>query len=107
MDLSRGFHQIQLHPESRAKTAMNLVGKRYQWRDMPMGIKNGPAILQRGMNHVLQGLDSADMYINDIIIGFSGDTEEVLLASWAYPANPALDNVSIHVTAQADGDVGI
>ena len=43
VDLSKGFHQIRLHPESRAKTAMNLAGKRYEWRVMPMGIKNGPA----------------------------------------------------------------
>ena len=28
VDLSKGLHQIPLHPESRAKTAMNLAGKR-------------------------------------------------------------------------------
>ena len=72
--LSKGFHQIPLHPESRAKTAMNLAGKRYQWRVMPMGIKNGPAIFERVMDHVLQGLDCADIYIDDIIIGSSGAT---------------------------------
>ena len=55
VDLSKGFHQIPLHPESRAKTAMILAGNRYQWRVMPMGIKNGPAIFQRVMDHVLQG----------------------------------------------------
>ena len=30
VDLSKGFHQIPLQPESRAKTAMNSAGKRYQ-----------------------------------------------------------------------------
>ena len=81
VDLSKGFHQIPLHAESRAKTAMNLAGKRYQWRVMPMGIKNGPAIFQRVMDHVLQGLDCADIYIDDIIIGSPGDTEEEPLAN--------------------------
>ena len=81
VDLSKGFHPIPLHPESRAKTAMNLAGKRYQWRVMPMVIKNGPAIFQRVMDHVLQGLDCADVYINDIIIGSSGETDEELLAN--------------------------
>ena len=52
---------------------MNLAGKRYQWRVMPMGIKNGPAMFQRVMDHVLQGLDCADVYIDDIIIGSSGE----------------------------------
>ena len=81
VDLSKAFHQISLHPEFRAKTAMNLAGIRYQWRVMPMGIKNGPAIFQRVMDHVLQGLDCADVYINDIIIGSSGATEEGVLAN--------------------------
>ena len=48
---------------------------------MPMGIKNGPAIFQRVMDHVLQGLDCADVYIDDIIMGSSGETEEELLAN--------------------------
>ena len=60
---------------------MNLGGKRYEWRVMPMGIKNGPAIIQRVMDHVLQGSDCADVYMDDIIIGSSGDTEEELLAN--------------------------
>ena len=81
VDLSKGFHQIPLYPESRAKTAMNLAGKRYQWRVMPMGIKNGPATFQRDMDHVLQGLDFADIDVDDIIFGCSGETEEKLLAN--------------------------
>ena len=45
---------------------------------MPIGTKNGTAIFQRVMDHVLQGLGSADVYINDINICTSGDTEEEL-----------------------------
>ena len=58
---------------------MNFAGKRYQWRVMSMGITNGPAIFQRVMVQVLQGLDCADVYIDDIIIGSCGNTEEELL----------------------------
>ena len=93
LDLSKGFHQIPLYPESRAKTAMNFAGKRYQWRVMPMGIKNGPAILQRVIDHVLQGLDCADVYIDDIIIGSSGDTEEELLANHDRDVRAVLDRL--------------
>ena len=93
VDLSKGFHQIPLHPESRAKTAMNLAGKRYQWRVMPMGIKNGPAIFQRVMDHVLQGLDCADVYIDDIIIGSAGATEEELLANHDRDVRAVLDRL--------------
>ena len=93
VDLSKGFHPIPLHPESRAKTAMNLAGKRYQWRVMPMGIKNGPAIFQRVMDHVLQGLDCADVYIDDIIIGSSGATEEELLGNHDRDVRAVLDRL--------------
>ena len=61
VDLSKGFDLILLHPDSRAKTAINLAANQYQWRVMPMGIKNGPAFFQRVMDHVLQGLDCADV----------------------------------------------
>ena len=73
VELSRGFNQNLLHPESRAKTAMNSGGKRYQWR--------GPAIFQRAMDNLLQGLDCADIYIDGIIIGSFADAEEELLAN--------------------------
>ena len=72
---------------------MNLAGKRYQWRVMPMGIKNGPAIFQRVMDHVLQGLDCADVYIDDIIIGSSGATEEELLANHDRDVRAVLDRL--------------
>ena len=93
MDLSKGFHQIPLHPESRAKTAMNLAGRRYQWCVMPMGIKNGPPIFQRVMNHVLRGLNCADVYIDDVIIGSCEDTEEDLLANHDHHVCPVLDTL--------------
>ena len=92
-DFSKGFHQIPLHPESRGKTAMKLVGKRYQWRVMPMGIKNEPAIFQQVMDHVLQGLDCADVYIDDIIIGSSGETEEELPANHDRDVRAVLDRL--------------
>ena len=93
VDLNKGFHQNPLHPESGAKTAINLAGKRYQRRVMPMGIKNGPAIFQRVMDHVLQGLDCADVYIDDIIIGSSGETKEELLANHDRDMRAVLDRL--------------
>ena len=93
MDLSKGFYPIPLHPEYRAKTAMILAGKGYQWRVMPMGIKNGPAIFQRVMEHVLRGLDCADECIDEIIIGSSGPTTHELFASHDGDGRAALDRL--------------
>ena len=60
---------------------------------MPMGIKNGPAIFQRVMDHVLQGLDCADVYIDDIINGSSGDTEEKLWANHDHDVSAVLERL--------------
>ena len=72
---------------------MILAGKRYQWRVMPMAIKNGPVIFQRVMDHVLQGLYSADVYIDDIIICSSGDREEELFANHERDVRAVLDRL--------------
>ena len=60
---------------------------------MPIGIKNRPAILQRVMDHVLKCLNCADVYIDDIIIGSSGDTEEELLANHDRDVRAVLDRL--------------
>ena len=58
-----------------------------------MGIKNGPAISQRVMDHVLQGLHCADVYIDDILIGSSGATEEEQLANHDRDVRAVLDRL--------------
>ena len=58
-----------------------------------MGIKNGPAIFQRVMDDILQGLDCADVYVDDIIIGSSGDAEEELLANHDRDVRAVLDGL--------------
>ncbi len=79
IDMKKGFHQMFLHPEDRHLTAMNIGGKRYQWRVMPMGITNGPPQFQKMMDKVLEGLDCCQCYVDDILIGSRGDTEAELL----------------------------
>ena len=45
------------------------------------------------MHHVLQGLDCGDVYIDDIIIGSSGATEEELLANHTRNVRAVLDRL--------------
>ena len=93
VDLSKRFHRVPLHPESQAKTAMNLAGKQYPWRVMPNDFKNAPAIFQRVMDHVLQGLDCADVHVDGIIVGSSGETEGELLANHDHDVRAVLDRL--------------
>ena len=79
LDMKDGFHQIPMKKEHRHYTCMSTPLGLLQWKVMPMGLKNAPAIFQRIMEYVLRDFPFADPYINDIIIGSDGETEEELI----------------------------
>ena len=79
LDLKDGYHQMPLKPEHRHITCMSTPKGSYQWKVLVMGLKNGNAMFQRMMEWVLQDLENADPYVDDIIIGSSGVSwEEVI-----------------------------
>ena len=61
-DLASGFHQI--------KTAFSIPGGHYEYKRMPMGLTNAPAIFQRLMDQIKRGLDCKEtlVYMDDVII---------------------------------------
>jgi len=69
-DLASGFHQIQMHERDGPKTAFSTPYGHYQFNRMPFGLKNAPATFQRLMDHVLAGLQGAELfvYLDDIVL---------------------------------------
>ena len=53
-DATWGFWQIKLHPSDKPKTAFRTPSGLYQWRVLPMGLSNSPAIFQRTMSSFFQ-----------------------------------------------------
>ena len=43
LDLAKGFYQIEVEPESIAKTAFITPFGKFEFRRMPFGLKNAPA----------------------------------------------------------------
>jgi len=81
IDLDKGFHQIQMEPESIAKTAFSTKHGHYEYTRMQFGLKNAHATFQRCMKNVLEDLIYKDclVYVDDIII-FSTSLEEHILS---------------------------
>ena len=84
LNMKHGYHQMPLDEASRAANTMLVPGKGiYQWCAMSMGVKNGNAQFQQMMEWLLLDLPFADYYVDDIIIGSTGETEEEILANHA------------------------
>ena len=56
-----------------------------------MGLKNGGAIFQRMMEWVLKGLEGVNVYMDDVIVGTSGDTFEEILENHSQALRAVLD----------------
>ena len=70
MDTLAGFTQLEIAPEDKEKTAFHCHRGLFQFRRMPFGLRNGPAIFQR----IMQGILAPYLwiftlvYIDDIVV---------------------------------------
>lgn len=69
-DANKGFHQIEIDPQDRPKTAFRTHRGLHQYKRMPFGLKSGPAVFQRLMDRILGRYkwQTALVYIDDIIV---------------------------------------
>ena len=91
-----GYHQVPLREGDRHFTCMTTPKGTYQWTVSVMGLKNGGAIFQRMMEWVLQGIEFADIYIDDVIIGSTGGTWEECIANHERDVRQVLDRLAEH-----------
>jgi len=74
LDLSHAYNQLLLDEDSRKYVTINTPKGLYRYTRLPFGIASAPAIFQRTMDSILQGVEGVACYIDDIII--TGKTDE-------------------------------
>ena len=73
LDLSQAYQQIELDSKSQELVAINTHIGLYTYSRVPYGISAAPALFQRLMDKILQGLQCG-CYLDDIVV--TGRTEE-------------------------------
>ena len=78
LDLASGFWQIIMHEGSREKTTLDVPQGLFEFRVIPFGLANSPAVFQRLMQLALAGLnpdggpDFVSVYMDDVLVGLHG-----------------------------------
>ena len=68
MDLSKGYWQIPVAEQDRSKTAFVTPDGQYEFKVLPFGLVNAPAVFTRMMWKLLDVLPRVVHYIDDVLI---------------------------------------
>ena len=79
LDLSQAYLQIVLDQESRKYVTIATHKGLYQYTRVPFGIASAPALFQRNMDTILQGIPNTICYLDDILV--TGKSPEAHLAN--------------------------
>ncbi|KAE8239128.1 hypothetical protein A4X06_0g8495, partial [Tilletia controversa] len=79
LDAIRGYHQLPVRPSDRWKTAFTCHRGLFQYKTVPFGLRNAPAVFQRLMDRLLGALrwQDAVIYIDDIVVATTTMDEHV------------------------------
>ena len=77
LDLSQAYLQLPLDNESTELVTVNTHKGLFKYNRLPFGIASAPAIFQRCMESLLQGIDAVSVYIDDILVTGSSIEEHI------------------------------
>lgn len=75
IDLKHAFLQVPLHPDSRPMTAFLSHEGLFQFKKIPYGLASAPCAFQRLMTEILGNQKCIQVYMDDILIGGSSQSE--------------------------------
>ena len=77
LDLKNAYQQLPLDPDSQQFVTINTHRGLYRYKRLPFGIASSPAIFQRTMDIILQGLEHVAAIQDDILITGKDDEHHI------------------------------
>ena len=68
IDLSKGYWQIPIYSQDKEKTAFVTANGLFQFKVLPFGMVNAPAVFSRMMRKLLKGMSNVVNFIDDVCI---------------------------------------
>ena len=77
LDLTSAYQQMLLDEESSKYVTINTHKGLYEYTRLPFGVASAPAVFQRAMDSILQGIPHVICYLDDILITGRSEAEHV------------------------------
>ena len=68
LDMSQAYQQLALDEQSKPFVTINTHKGLFQYNRLPFGVSAAPAIFQRTMENLLQGIEEVVVYLDDILV---------------------------------------
>ena len=78
LDLNMGYYHIELSAKSKQMCTIVFPFGKYEYQRIPMGLCNSPDIFQEKMSELMEGLDYALTYLDDLLCITKGTFEDHL-----------------------------
>ncbi|CAL9701112.1 unnamed protein product [Knipowitschia caucasica] len=77
VDLAEAYLQMEIEEDSKMFLTINTLKGLYRYNRLVFGVASAPAIWQRAMDQVLQGIPGTQCYLDDIIVTGANDNEHL------------------------------